>query len=85
MGDSSLFWPIVPSACRKYWLFSVLPAHSQHLCFFRPWLRENEGSENVLRILGVLPTPFLLFLPFEDLGSRVSVGAMDPGELSGQL
>lgn len=35
--------------------------------------------------LAVLPTPFLLFLPFEDLGLSTSAGAMDPGELSGQL
>ena len=85
VGDSSLFWPIVPPACRKYWLFRMLPACLQRLCFFRPWLRENEGSESVPRQLGVLPTSFLLFLPFEDLASPISVGAMDPGELSGQL
>lgn len=35
--------------------------------------------------LGVLLTSFLLFLPFEDLGSPISVGATDPGELSGWL
>lgn len=49
-------------------------------------MRENEGSESVLRQeLGALLTSFLLFLPFEDLRSSISVGTMDPEELSGQL
>lgn len=35
----------------------------------------------VLRAIGVLLASFLLFLPLEDLGSPVSVGAMDQGSL----
>lgn len=80
-GDSSLVWPIVPPACGKQRLFSLLPARLQHLCFFRPWLEQNEGTESVLSHLGVLPASCLPFLPFEDLGLPISVGAADPGQL----
>lgn len=84
-GDDSLVWPVVPPACRKYRLSNPFPVRSQHLCFFRPWLREDEGSECAGTGAGVLPASSFSFLSFDELGLPMAVGAMDPGELSCQL